>query len=274
MCSRTDHTLNECPNKESRKCPNCEGAHSAASRECPVFITEKEALRIQAETRCPLPEARKQAGQPTTAEEATHSYAQVANSQAALVNRNLALSDENARLREVINTLRQDNASLQQRLESCEHRLQTLEKAMVGGAHRDTTVDGVQNTTTEDSVNNTSVGNAHNSIYVGSAHNSTPVGDAHNPTSVGDAPTSSVSTANMASQTEHGNTSGPYASVSPQLHKAKRPKRSYIYRQSPNPKKKVELNRKGPSSIPVTSPITKPAELRNHKKITTKQTRT
>ena len=276
MCSRTDHTLNECPNKESRKCPNCEGAHSAASRECPVFITEKEALRIQAETRCPLPEARKQAGQPTTAEEATHSYAQVANSQAALVNRNLALSDENARLREVINTLRQDNASLQQRLESCEHRLQTLEKAMVGGAHRDTTVDGVQNTTTEDGVNNTSVGNAHNSISVGSAHNSTPVGDAHNPTSVGDAPTSSVSTANMASQTEHGNISGPYASVSPQLQKAKRPTDapSYIYRQSPNPKKKVELNRKGPSSIPVTSPITKPAELRNHRKITTKQTRT
>ena len=175
-----------------------------------------------------------------------------------------------------INTLRQDNASLQQRLESCEHRLQTLEKAMVDGAHRDTTVDGVQNTTTEDGVNNTSVGNAHNSISVGSAHNSTPVGDAHNPTSVGDAPTSSVSTANMASQTEHGNTSGPYASVSPQLHKAKRPTDapSYIYRQSPNPKKKVELNRKGPSSIPVTSPITKPAELRNHRKITTKQTRT
>ena len=268
MCSRTDHTLNECPNKESRKCPNCEGAHSAASRECPVFIIEKEALRIQAETRCPLAEARKRAGQPTTAEEATHSYAQVASSQAALANRSLALSDENARLREVINTLRQDNASLQQRLESCEYRLQTLEKAMVGGAHPDTTVDGVQNTPTEDGVNNnTSVGSAHNSISVGSAHNSTSVGDAH---------TSSVSMAIMASQTENGNTSGPYASVSPQSHKAKRPTDapSYIYRQSPNPKKKVELNRKGPSSIPVTSPITtKTAELRNQRKITTKQTR-
>ena len=270
-------------NKESWKCTNCEAAHSAASRECPVFITEKEALRIQAETRCPLPEARKQAGQPTKTEEATHSYAQVASCQAALVNRNLALSDKNARLREVINTLRQDNASLQQRLESCEYRLQTLEKAMVGGAHPDTTVDGVQNTSTEDGVNNnTSVGSAHNSISVGSAHKSTPVGYAHNPTSVGDAHTSSVSMANMASQTEHGNTSGPYASVSPQLHKAKRPTDApsyiyiyiYIYRQSPNPKKKVELNRKGPSNIPVTSPITKPAELRNHRKIITKQTRT
>ena len=129
-----------------------------------------------------------------------------------------------------INTLRQDNASLQQRLESCEYRLQTLEKAMVGGAHPVTTVDGVQNTTTEDGVNNnTSVGSAHNSISVGSAHNSTPVGDAHNPTSVGDAHTSSVSTANMASQTENGNTSGPYASVSPQLHKAKRPTDAPLY---------------------------------------------
>ena len=152
-------------------------------------------------------------------------------------------------------------------------KLLTLEHS----AHPDTTVDGVQNTTTEDGVNsNTSVGSAHNSISVGSAHNSTLVGDAHNPNFVGDAHTSSVSTANMASQTENGNTSGPYASVSPQLHKAKHPTDapSYICRQSPNPKKKVELNRKGPSSVPVTSPITKPAELRNHRKITTKQTRT
>ena len=84
-----------------------------------------------------------------------------------------------------------------------------------------------------------------------------------------------VSTANMASQTENGNTSGPYASVSPQLLRAQRPTDapSYIYRQSPTPKKKVELNRKGPSSIPVTSPITKSAELRNHRKNTAKQTK-
>ena len=131
---------------------------------------------------------------------------------------------------------------------------------MVGGAHPDTPLVGVQNTTP--------VGSAHNTTPVGSAHNSTPVGDAHNPTFVGD---SAVSTANMASQTDNGNTSGPYASVSPHLLKAKHP--SYIYRQSTTPKKKVELNRKGPSSIPVTSPITKPAELRNHKKNTTKQPR-
>ena len=257
MCSGKDHTQNECPNKESLKCPNCDGAHSVASKGCPAFITEKEALKIQGEKRCQLPDVRKQVGQPAMAEQAANSYAQViANSQANLVNRNLALSDENARLKEVINTLHQDD-SLQQRLVSCEYRLQTLEKALMGDAHPDTPVDGVQNT-----------------ISVGSAHNSTPGGDAHNPTSLGDANTSSVSTANVASQTENGNTSGPYASVSPQLLKAKRPTDapSYIHRQSPNPKKK-ELNRKGPSSIPVTFPITKPAELRDHRKNTTKQTR-
>ena len=133
MCSGTDHTRNECPNKDSKKCPNCDGAHSAASKECPAFITEQEALRIQAEKRCPLPDARKQAGQPVTAEQAANSYAQVtANSQANLVNRNLALSDENARLKEVINTLRQDNASLQQRLVSCEYRLQTFREGLDG----------------------------------------------------------------------------------------------------------------------------------------------
>ena len=252
MRSGTDYTRNECPNKESQKCPNCDGAHSAASKECPAFIIEQASFRIQAKKRCPLPDVRKQAGQPVTAEQATNSYAQVtANSQANLVNRNLALSDENARLKEVINTLRQDNASLQQRLVSWEYRLQILEKALMGGAHPNSSVDGVKNTTS-----------------VGSAHNSTPVGDAHNPSTVGDAHTRPVSMANMASQTENGNTPGPYVSVSPQLLKAKHPTDapSYIYKQSPNPKMKVELNRKGPSSIPVTSPITKPAELRNHRK--------
>ena len=148
------------------------------------------------------------------------------DSQADLVNRNLALSDENARLKEVIVTLLRANASLQQRLDGYEHRLHALEQSMVGGAHPDTPLVGVQNTTR--------VGSAHNTTPVGSAHNSTPVGDAHNPTSVGD---SSVSMANMASQTENGNTSGPYASVSPQLLNSKRPTDapSYIYRQSTTP---------------------------------------
>ena len=185
MCSGTDRTRNECPNKESQKCPNCDGAHSTASKECPAFITEQEALRIQAKKRCPLPDARKQADQPVTAEQAANLYAQVtANSQANLVYHNLALSDENARLKEVINTLRHDNTSLQQRLVSCEYRLQTLEKALMGGANPDTSVDGVKNT-----------------IYVGSAHNSTPVGDAHNPSTVGNAHPRPVATADMASKT-------------------------------------------------------------------------
>ena len=196
---------------------------------------KKRALQIQAETHCTLPAAREQAGQTPaelpaareqaeqtlTTEPAASSFAQVlAHSQADLVNRNLALSDENARLKEVIVTLRRTNASLQQRLDGYEHRLHALEQSMVGGARPDTPLVGIQNTT--------SVGSAHNTTPVGSAYNSTPVGDAHNPTSVGD---SSVSMANMASQTEKGNTSGPYASVSPQLLKVKRPTDapSYIY---------------------------------------------
>ena len=200
----------------------------------PSISLRKRALQIQAETHCTLPAAREQAGQTpaelpaareqdeqTTIEPAASSFAQVlAHSQADLVNRNLALSYENVRLKEVIVTLRRANASLQQRLDGYEHRLHALEQSMVGGAHPDTPLVGVQNTTP--------VGSAHNTTPVGSAHNSTPVGDAHNPTSVGD---SSVSTANMASQTENGNISGPYASMSPQLLRAKRPTDapSYIY---------------------------------------------
>ena len=73
----------------------------------------------------------------------------------------------------------------------------TTGKPMVGGTHPDTSVDSVQNTTS-----------------VGSAH-STSVGDAHNLNSGGDAHRCPVSKANMASQTENGGASGPYASVSP-----------------------------------------------------------
>ena len=132
----------------------------------------------------------------------------------------------------------------------------TSEKPMVGSTHLDTSVDGVQNTT-----------------FVGSAH-STSVGDAHNLNSVGDAHRCPVSKANMASQTESGGASGPYTSVSPsQMLGTKRPTiaPSYVPNQLPNPKKKVELNRKGASSAPVTSPITKPAGLRKNRNISTKQ---
>ena len=186
LCSGTGHKQDDCPNKESVKCPNCDGAHLATSKECPAFITEKRALEIQAETRCTLPAAREQAGQTASAEQAASSYAQVlANNRADLVNWNLALSDENARLKEVINTLRQDNASLQQRLHGYEQRIQTLEKSMLDGTHADIAV-SFPNT------NTTSVGSAHNIgvhniTYVGSTHNTTPVGDAHNTTPVGEA---------------------------------------------------------------------------------------
>ena len=112
LCLGT-HKHDDCPNKESLKCPNCDGAHPATSRECPAFLTEKRALEIQVESHYTFSAAREQAGQTASAEVAVNSYAQVlANSQADLVNPNLALSDENTRLREVIITLRQDNASL------------------------------------------------------------------------------------------------------------------------------------------------------------------
>ena len=175
---------------------------------------------------------------------AVNSYAQVlANSQADLVNRNLALSDENARLREVITTLHQDNASLKQRLDGYEQRLRTLEQTMVGGAHPDTPFDGVQNTTP-----------------VGSAHNTTPVGEAHKPP---------VSKAHMASQAELAGTSGPRASMSPaQMGRIEGPRDapSYIPNQSLTPRRKLELSRKGPTFVPVISPMTKAAPLRNHRK--------
>ena len=174
LCSGT-HKQDDCPNKESPKCPNCDGAHPATSRDCPAFLTEKKALEIQVESHCTLPAAREQAGQTASVGVAGNSYAQVlANSQADLLNRNLALSDENARLREVISTLPQDNACLKQRLDGYEQRLKTLEQTMVGGAHPDTPLVGVQNTTP-----------------VGSTHNTTPVGEAHKPP---------VSKAHMASQ--------------------------------------------------------------------------
>ena len=177
-------------------------------------------------------------------EEAAKSYARVvAHSQADLINRNLALSEENARLREVIGTLRQDNASLQQRLDGYEQRLQTLEQSMVGGAHPDTPLVGVPKNTS-----------------VGSAHNTTPVGDAHRPP---------VPKAHMASQTDSGGTAGPHASMPPaQIDRIEGPRDapSYIPSQSATPHKKVELRRKGPTFIPVTSPMTKPAALRQHRK--------
>ena len=222
LCSGT-HKRDDCPNKESPKCPNCDGAHPATSRECPAFLTEKKALEIQVESHCTLPAAREQAGQTVSAKVAVNSCAQIlANSQADLVNRNLALSDENARLREVITTLRQDNAYLKQRLDGYEQRLKTLEQTIVGGAHPDTPLVGVQNTTP-----------------VGSAHNTTPVGEAHKPP---------VLKAHMALQTESAGTAGPRASMSPaQTSRIEGPRDapSYIPNQSPTPRWKLELRRKG-----------------------------
>ena len=54
LCLGTGHKQDSCPNKESLKCPNCNGPHSATGRECPAYISEKRALHIQAETHCTL----------------------------------------------------------------------------------------------------------------------------------------------------------------------------------------------------------------------------
>ena len=196
------------------------------------------------ESRCTFPATREQAGQTASAEVAVNSYAQVlANSQADLVNCNLALNDENARLWEVIASLRQDNASLKQRLDGYEQRLRTLEQSMVGSAHPDTPLVGVQNTTP-----------------MGNAHNATTVGEAHRPP---------VPKAHMASQTEFAGTAGPCVSMSPaQTGRIEGPQDapSHIPNQSPTPRRKLELRRKGPTFVPVISSLTKAAPLRKHRK--------
>ena len=132
----------------------------------------------------------------------------------------------------------------------------------MGGAHPDTSIGGVKNTTSVGSAHNPStVGDAHTRpVSVGSAHKTTPVGDAHRPP---------VPKAHMASQTDSGGTAGPHASMPPaQIDRIEGPRDapSYIPNQSATPHKKVELRRKGPTFIPVTSPMTKPAALRPHRK--------
>ena len=217
-------------------------AHPATSKDCSAFITEKSPFRIQVETHCTLPAARKQAGQTTT--EQQKSYARVlANNQADLINRKLALSEENVRLREVISTLRQDDTSLQQKLEDYEKRLSNMEKSRMADDHLNTSRDGTQTTAT-----------------VGSTHSPIAVGEAHGPP---------VSKAHMASQTEAGSTLWTCTSVSPtQTKTIKSPENSpaYVSRQSPYPWKKVNLNRKGPSFVSVTSPLTKAAGMRKQRK--------
>ena len=95
---------------------------------------------------------------------------------------------------------------------------------------------------------------------VGSAHNTTPVGEAHEPP---------VSKAHMASQTELPGTAGPRASMSPaQMGRIEGPRDapSYIPNQSPTPRRKLELSRKGPTFVLVILPMTKAAPLRSHRK--------
>jgi len=50
------HTEENCNN--AAKCINCSGPHGASSRECPVWLREKEVQRVKAEKNISFPEAR------------------------------------------------------------------------------------------------------------------------------------------------------------------------------------------------------------------------
>ena len=297
-CTTPGHSKDTCPNSDNPKCLNCKGSHTASSRDCARFVTERAALQIHAESNCSLVDARQQVEQTsaTTNIEPDHasapeqqvSYARsVAINQAELINRNPPLSEENARLREVINKLSQDNASLQQRLDGFGKRLSNLEKSRVGHAHHGTPRDGAQTITP------TPVGSTHSPSTVGyisalppdttdGVHNTTSVGSAHNANPVGDTHSHPVSKANRASQTEMQRGSNSLAKPSadatarssgvksPQKSKFQQKKLfkerveitpSYIPNQSPIPRTKVLLDRLGPVGTRqgVVSFATKPA---------------
>ena len=50
------HSEENCNN--AAKCINCSGPHGASSRECPVWLREKEVQRVKAEKNIPFPQAR------------------------------------------------------------------------------------------------------------------------------------------------------------------------------------------------------------------------
>ena len=55
-CSR-NHSFVDCPNKNNLRCANCSQAHSAAYKNCPVFVKTQAALRIRAEQNITFAEA-------------------------------------------------------------------------------------------------------------------------------------------------------------------------------------------------------------------------
>ena len=62
-CATPGHSKDTCPNSDNPKCLNCKGSHTASDRDCPRFVAEKAALQIQAESHCPLVDARKKVEQ-------------------------------------------------------------------------------------------------------------------------------------------------------------------------------------------------------------------
>ena len=65
ICSRCsgDHAYSECLDTNPLKCANCGQGHSAAYKQCPVFIKIQAALRLRAEDNIPFADAYKQIGE-------------------------------------------------------------------------------------------------------------------------------------------------------------------------------------------------------------------
>ena len=56
-CAQPDHQDTACTS--AIKCVNCNGEHTAYSKNCPRWITEKEIQRVRTERKISFPEARK-----------------------------------------------------------------------------------------------------------------------------------------------------------------------------------------------------------------------
>ena len=131
MCSNCPiigHTKETCPNADNPKCLNCEGQHSASSRECPRFMVEKAALQIHAKSLCSLADAHKEVEQTSTITNTEHdSYATAAsplNQWTQPSNRSQDIQNEN--ISEVVQLLKAQNASLQDHVNKVSSRVTEL----------------------------------------------------------------------------------------------------------------------------------------------------
>jgi len=58
-----NHSFAECPDKTNKKCANCGQGHSAADRNCPLYIKTQTALRIRAQQNVPFADAVNKVGE-------------------------------------------------------------------------------------------------------------------------------------------------------------------------------------------------------------------